>query len=115
MLFVPPQPHVRVDQRVDSLPLLCHAEQRDWRKYSSLGEYDVRSYRFEVSRMEKVTVYAFTAYDIGSDTDDPRPVKATREKIKTLAGAVIIEASAQEVDASLLDGQGYYRAPRQTP
>jgi hypothetical protein len=57
--------------------------------------------------MAKVTVYAFTAYDIGSDKNDPRP--ATREKIKTLAGAVIIDASAEEIDASLLDGQGYYR------
>jgi hypothetical protein len=62
--------------------------------------------------MEKVTVYAFTAYDIGSDTEDPRPVKATREKIKTLSGAVIIEASAEEVDTSILDGQGFYRRPK---
>jgi hypothetical protein len=44
--------------------------------------------------------------------NDPRPVKATREKIKTLAGALLIEASAQEVDASMLDGQGYYRQPK---
>ena len=61
--------------------------------------------------MEKVTVYAFTAYDIGSDTEDPRPVKATREKIKTLSGAVIIEASAEEVDTSI-DDQGFYRRPK---
>jgi hypothetical protein len=61
---------------------------------------------------QRVTVYNFTAYDIESDTDDRRPVKATREKIKTLAGAVIIEASAEEVDASLLDGQGFYRPPK---
>lgn len=59
--------------------------------------------------MANVTVYAFTAYDIETDKDDHRPVKATREKIKTLAGAVIIEASAEEIDASLLDGQGFYR------
>jgi len=59
-----------------------------------------------------VTVYDFTAYDIQTDTNDPRPVKATREKIQTLAGAQIIEASAEEIDASLLDGQGFYRPPR---
>jgi hypothetical protein len=66
----------------------------------------------EQNHMAKVTVYAFTAYDIESDKNDPRPVKATREKIKTLAGALLIEASAQEVDASMLDGQGFYRQPK---
>jgi hypothetical protein len=50
--------------------------------------------------------------DIGSDTEDPRPIKATREKIKTLSGAVIIEASPEEVDTSILDGQGFYRRPK---
>jgi hypothetical protein len=55
-----------------------------------------------------VTVYAFTAYDIETDKQDPRPVKATRETIERI-GAVIIEASVEEIDASLLDGQGYYR------
>jgi hypothetical protein len=59
-----------------------------------------------------VTVYGFTAYEIASDTNDPRTVKATREKIKTLAGALIIEASAEEIDASLLNEQGFYRPPK---
>jgi hypothetical protein len=53
-----------------------------------------------------VTVYAFTRYDIG--TEAHRPVKATRETIERISAA-IIEASAEEVDASLLDGLGYYR------
>jgi hypothetical protein len=61
---------------------------------------------------KQVTVYDFTAYDIESDTNDRRPVKATRKKIKTLAGAQIIEASAEEIDASLLDGQDLYRPPK---
>jgi hypothetical protein len=59
--------------------------------------------------MGTVTVYAFTAYDISSDKEDQRLVKAMRGKINTLDGARIIEASAEEVDTSLLNGQGYYR------
>jgi hypothetical protein len=62
--------------------------------------------------MGTVTVYAFTAYDISSDKEDPRLVKAMRGKINTLDGAIIIEASAEEVDGSLLNGQGYYRPKR---
>jgi hypothetical protein len=62
-----------------------------------------------VTNMGKVTVYAFTAYDISSDKDDHRRVKAMRGKINTLDGARIIEASAEEVDFSVLNGQGYYR------
>ena len=61
-----------------------------------------------MTRTSKVTVYAFTAYDIGSDKQDHRPVKALRETIKRIGGEAI-EASAEEVDESLLDGQGYYR------
>lgn len=59
--------------------------------------------------MANVTVYAFTGYHIGTDKNDHPPVKATKAAIARLAGAVIIEASAEEVDASLLDGQGFYR------
>ena len=55
-----------------------------------------------------VTVYAFTRHDIGTDKEGHRPVKATRETIERISAA-IIEASAEEVDASLLDGLGYYR------
>jgi hypothetical protein len=62
-----------------------------------------------VTYMGKVTVYAFTAYVISSDKEDKRRVKAMRGKINTLDGARIIEASAEEVDFSLLNGQGYYR------
>jgi hypothetical protein len=58
--------------------------------------------------MANVTVYAFTAYHIGTDEDDRRPIKATRATIAKLGGALIIEASAEEVDASLVDGQGFY-------
>jgi hypothetical protein len=61
---------------------------------------------------KQITVYGFTAYDIESDTNDPRPVKATQEKIRTLPGALIIEASAEEIDASLLNEQGFYRPPK---
>jgi hypothetical protein len=53
-----------------------------------------------------VTVYAFTRYDIG--TEAHRPIKATRETIERISAA-IIEASAEDVDDSLLDGLGYYR------
>jgi hypothetical protein len=62
-----------------------------------------------VTNMGTVTVYAFTAYDISSDKEDTRRVKAMRGKINTLDGARIIEASAEEVDFSVLNGQGYYR------
>ena len=62
-----------------------------------------------VTNMGTVTVYAFTAHDIRSDREDHRRVKAMRGKINTLDGARIIEASAEEVDFSLLNGQGYYR------
>ncbi len=53
-------------------------------------------------------VYSFTRYDIGTDQQEHRPVKATRETIERISAA-IIEASAEEVDDSLLDGLGYYR------
>jgi hypothetical protein len=69
----------------------------------------MRSGRIEGAEMAKVTVYAFTAYHIGTDKDDHRAAKATRATITKLAGAVLIEASAEEVDSSLLDGQGVYR------
>jgi len=59
--------------------------------------------------MANVAVYAFTEYHIGTDKSEHLPVKATRATIARLTGAVIIEASAEEVDASLLDGQGFYR------
>lgn len=59
--------------------------------------------------MANVTVYAFTGYHIGADNNDRLPVKATKAAIARLTGAVVIEASAEEVDASLLDGQGFYR------
>jgi hypothetical protein len=59
--------------------------------------------------MEKIRVYEFEAYDIATDREDPRPVKATREKIKELAGATVIEGSGEAVDASMLNGQGFYR------
>jgi hypothetical protein len=62
-----------------------------------------------VTNMGTVTVYAFTGYDIRPDKEDTRRVKAMRGKINTLDGARIIEASAEEVDTSLLNGQGYYR------
>jgi hypothetical protein len=63
--------------------------------------------------MPKVTVYAFMRYDIGSDRQDPRPVKALRETIRRIGGEPI-EASAEEIDESLLDGQGYYRPQQGT-
>ncbi len=43
-----------------------------------------------------------------------RPFKATRATIAKLAGALIIEASAEEVDASLVDGQGFYGRKAET-
>lgn len=59
--------------------------------------------------MPKVTVYAFTTDDIEADVEDRRPVKATRETISRLAGALLIEASAEEIESSMLDGGGFYR------
>ena len=58
--------------------------------------------------MANVTVYAFTGHHMGTDKSEHLPVKATRAAIARLVGAVVIEASAEEVDASLLDEPGFY-------
>jgi hypothetical protein len=58
--------------------------------------------------MSKVTVYNYRIYDGANDTNDIRPVKATAEAIERFKG-MIVEGTAETIDASLLDGQGVYR------
>jgi hypothetical protein len=58
--------------------------------------------------MATITVYSFKAYDIEGDTNDPRPVKATLEKIRRIH-AEEIPGTEEEIDESMLDGIGFYR------
>lgn len=61
--------------------------------------------------MEKITVYYFESYDIVSDKTVRSPRPATRDAI-TQCGGVILEDTAQNVDASQLDGNGFLKASR---
>lgn len=56
--------------------------------------------------MQKVTVYYFNSFDIktGETVRSKRP--ATRETIAACNG-VVIEETAQEVEVSRLDGNGF--------
>jgi hypothetical protein len=62
--------------------------------------------------MAKITVYGFKAYSIDTDTNDPRPVKATRDKIATLKGAEEIPGTGEEIDQSMLNALGFYQPKR---
>ena len=55
-----------------------------------------------------VTIYRFRKYDVTTDENKVRPLRATREAIENLKGE-IIEESAEEIDSSLLDGNGFLR------
>lgn len=56
--------------------------------------------------MTMVTVYSFKRYGIYPDENRQMPRKATLEAIKACEGAHI-EGTAEEVDASRLDGDGF--------
>lgn len=58
--------------------------------------------------MTRATVYRYRWYDVSTDSNDVRPMRGTREAIDRISGE-IIEESAEEVDASLLDGNGFLR------
>lgn len=56
--------------------------------------------------MNKVKVYYFTTYNVMTDETKRMPRPATREAIAAAHGTAL-EETAQEVDASLLDGNGF--------
>lgn len=58
---------------------------------------------------DTVTVYAFELP--GGDAEDFQlaPFKATRETIARQFGSRVLEGTAEEIDATLLDGAGRYR------
>lgn len=58
--------------------------------------------------MTMVTVYSFKRYDINADENPQMPRKATIEAIKACEGDPI-EGTAEEVDASRLDGNGFLK------
>jgi len=55
----------------------------------------------------KVKVYAFRLH--GSPAGDIQPIKGTRESIAKLMRGEPVEGTEEEVDASLLDEEGFYR------
>jgi hypothetical protein len=57
--------------------------------------------------MPKVTVYCFTGYHINTDQTINSKHMATLEAIKKSSGVPLME-TAKEVDASELDGNGFY-------
>jgi hypothetical protein len=63
--------------------------------------------------MAHTTVYRYRWWDTSNDSNDIRPVRGTREAIERISGE-IIEESAEEVDTSLLDGNGFIRDDRAT-
>lgn len=57
--------------------------------------------------MQKVTVYYFTCYDIKTDQTLSSRRPATLETIAACKGEVLKD-TAQEVDISSLDGNGFF-------
>jgi hypothetical protein len=66
------------------------------------------------NRNSGIPIWPMSRFTPELTRDDHRPIKATRATIAKLAGALIIEASAEEVDASLVDGQGFYGRKAET-
>jgi len=58
--------------------------------------------------MGMTTIYRFKKYNINTDENKIRPLRATREAIENLQGE-IIEESAEEIDSGLLDDNGFLR------
>ena len=58
--------------------------------------------------MANVTVYRYKSYDVSTDKNNVRPLRATRAAIEEIRGE-IIEDSAEEIESSLLDGNGFVR------
>ena len=61
----------------------------------------------EVS-MARVMVYYFTQYNIVTDETVHSARPATLEAIGKIENAIVLEETAQEVDTSRLDGDGFY-------
>jgi len=61
----------------------------------------------EVS-MAGVMVYYFTQYNIVTDEKVHSSRPATLEAIGKIENAIVLEETAQEVDTSRLDGDGFY-------
>jgi hypothetical protein len=59
--------------------------------------------------MQQVAVYYFKIYDINTTEILCQPQPATRDAIVSL-GCTPIEETAQEVDSSQLDGNGFLRS-----
>lgn len=64
--------------------------------------------------MQKTTVYYFNRYDIKTDNTVRSKRPATREAIAACDG-VAIEDTAQEVEVSRLDGNGFLITEGQKP
>ena len=58
--------------------------------------------------MAKVRVFRFKYYNINTGFDGPRKHMATLEHIEQVGGSPVL-ATAKEVDASELDGEGRYK------
>jgi hypothetical protein len=58
--------------------------------------------------MAKVTVYYLTEYNIVTDEKVLSARPATLETLAKIENAIVLEETAQEVDASQLDGHGFY-------
>ncbi|KGD37430.1 hypothetical protein X897_6195 [Burkholderia pseudomallei ABCPW 30] len=65
--------------------------------------------------MPSATVYRFKVFNIYTCEYKFPPKRGTREAIEGLGGEprpVVIEESAEEVNAELLDGDGFIRDPK---
>ncbi|TCV90087.1 hypothetical protein [Sulfurirhabdus autotrophica] len=58
--------------------------------------------------MAMLNIYRYEMYDIETDHNSVRSLRATREAIERFGGT-IIEESCEEVDSSLLDDNGCFR------
>jgi hypothetical protein len=59
-----------------------------------------------------VKIYQYEVYDIETDRYHLKPTKGTQVAIESIGGRMKVE-SCEEVDASLLDGNGFIKIPNQ--
>jgi hypothetical protein len=58
---------------------------------------------------DPVTVYSFMTFDDSVEMGQVAPFKATREAVASHFGGLVLEGTAQQVDASDLDASGRLR------
>lgn len=59
--------------------------------------------------MDRVTVFNFSVFELGTDAPIVSPYKATRETIEKRLKLKVLEGTGEDVPRDALDGQGRFR------